>query len=241
MGRGPGGPMHFEQPKKEKPKNLKEFFKLIGTTIGGFFTRLFYIFALVWETRPWILFAMLGVAILDGFLPVVKAVVAAEILNILAAAFSAAIAGNPYDFSVILKPMIIQFVLIFVTSIVSNIGSIVTRISGELVVNTVNVRIMKKAKTVDIASFDRPEFYEKLENASREAGHRPIQIINSTFSIIGTVISIVSFIVILWGISPIAPFIIAALSLPRAIISAPASSTSCTWSPLPPPSRIPLG
>lgn len=222
MGRGPGGPggpMNFEKPKRERPKNLKEFFKLIGSTIGGFFSRLFYIFALVWETRPWILFAMLGIAVLDGFLPVIKAVVAAEILNILASAFSAAIAGNPYDFSVILTPMIVQFILIFVTSIVSNIRTIVTRMSGELVVNTVNVRIMKKAKTVDIASFDRPEFYEKLENASREAGHRPIQIISSTFSIIGTVISIVSFIVILWGISPVAPFIIAALSLPSAIIT----------------------
>ena len=64
---------------------------------------------------------------------------------------------------------------------------------------------MKKAKEVDMASFDRPDFYEKLENASREAGMRPIQIINSTFSIMSTLISAISFIVILWAVSPIAP------------------------------------
>ena len=78
---------------------------------------------------------------------------------------------------------------------------------------------MEKARKIDLASFDDPEFYSRLENANNAAGHRPIQILESTFSIMSTVISMVSFIVILWGISPYAPIIIIALSIPSAVIN----------------------
>ena len=74
--RHPGG-----KQKEERPKTFGEAMRRVGKVIGGFFSRLGYIFKLVWETRPWILFAMLGLAILEGALPVVKALAAAEILN----------------------------------------------------------------------------------------------------------------------------------------------------------------
>jgi len=228
MGPMMGGPANNKK-KSEKippPKRVREVPKYIGAVfmkairaLAGFFSRLIYIFKLVWETRPWILFAMLFFAVIEGVMPVVKALVAAEILNRLAEAFVAATAGSPIDFAVIIKPMILQFVLIFVSSIVSTLDTMVNRISSELVVNTVKLKIMNKAKDVDMASFDDPEFYAKLENASREASMRPIGIINATFSQLCAVISIVSFVVILWGVSPWAPALIAALALPSAIVN----------------------
>ena len=78
---------------------------------------------------------------------------------------------------------------------------------------------MRKAKEIDLASYDDPQYYSKLENASREAGMRPIQILQSTFSIISTLISMISFIIVLVGISRIAPLIIIVLATPTAIIS----------------------
>lgn len=204
---GPHGPN-----REEKHLSVKE-------TLKGFFRRLFYIFGLVFETRPWILFAMLFIAVANGVLPVIKALVSAEILNKLAEAYIFAQNGSPLDITAILKPIIVQFALIFITNIVTNLDTFVTRVSGELVVNTVKLRLMNKAKTVDIGSFDRPEFYEKLENASGEAGHRPIQIISATFRVVCQAISMISFIVILWGVSHAAPFIVALLAVPSAIIS----------------------
>lgn len=115
--------------------------------------------------------------------------------------------------------LLFYFGYLFINRIVAQISSIIMNIAGELVVNHVNVRIMTKAKEIDLADYDRPDFYEKLENASREAGHRPIQILNAGFTIISTVISMVSFIVVLWGVSPAAPVVIALLSIPSAVIS----------------------
>ena len=205
--------------REPKPKNIREVPGYLSRLISKFFSRLFYIFALVWETRPWILFALLFIAIIQGFMPVIRSLVAANILNELTNIVVSLGKGEAVSFDATMKLLIIQFALIFATSIISNVETMVTRISGELVVNHVNVKIMKKAKTVDIASFDRPEFYEKLENASREAGNRPIQILRSSFSIMSTLISMISYIVILWAVSPFAPAIIILLSLPSAIIS----------------------
>ena len=95
----------------------------------------------------------------------------------------------------------------------------VTSIAGELVVNHIKLMIITKAKTVDQRSFDSPAFYEKLENANREAGMRPIGILTATFNVLSAVISVISFIVVLGTLSPYAPLIIIAVSIPGAFVN----------------------
>ena len=81
--------------------------------------------------------------------------------------------------------------------------------------------LKNKAKDLDLASFDRPEFYEKLENANREAGHRPIQVINQTLNIFSNVIKLISYIAILASAEDIwwMALVMAAIAIPRAIIN----------------------
>ncbi|MBO7762960.1 MAG: ABC transporter ATP-binding protein, partial [Clostridia bacterium] len=66
---------------------------------------------------------------------------------------------------------------------------------------------------------DRPEFYEKLENANREAGMRPLMILRATFDMVSAVISAVSFVVILGALHPLAPLFIVIMALPTAIVN----------------------
>ncbi len=221
---GPGGPnrpgpgRRFNSARDElekiKPNSIKEVPIFLKKLLSSFFFRLFYVFRLVWGTRPWILFVMLFMAIFNGVMPVISAYINAALLNSLAAAYIGEV-----GMEVIMKLLLLRFIHFFVNNLVRNINRIVTRIYGELVVQHIKRMIMDKARTIDLASFDDPEFYSRLENANNEAGHRPIQILESTFSIMSTVISMVSFIVILWGISPYAPLIIIALSIPSAIIN----------------------
>jgi ABC-type multidrug transport system fused ATPase/permease subunit len=78
---------------------------------------------------------------------------------------------------------------------------------------------MNKAKTIDVSDFDRPEFSEKLENANREAGMRPIQILHATFNILSAVISAVSFVVILAALHPLAPVVMIVMAIPSTIVN----------------------
>lgn len=228
-----GPPPHnvLDKNRTPLPKNIKEVPKYLKELISSFFSRLIYIFGLVWETAPWILFVMVFMAVFNGAMPVISAAVTANILNALFDAVNTLPTGGmtlAEQFSAMLENeacraivfwLVIQLTCTFVKSLVSNIDTVLTRIYGELVVNHIKVKIMNKAKEVDLASFDMPEFYEKLENANREAGNRPIQVLNATFSIVETMITVVSFIVVLWAVSPIAPVIIATLAIPSAIVN----------------------
>ena len=95
------------------------------------------------------------------------------------------------------------------------------RIAGEKVVKEVKAQIMEKSKEVDLASFDNPAFYEKMENANREAGHRPLHILTETFGVISSIIELTSFLIVLLsapGLSWIT-FVVILVSIPSAVIN----------------------
>ncbi len=225
MGPGFGPPPGFSPRRKEKleiPKTPRAFFAFIKKLVQDFFFRLFYIFKLIWETAPWIVFVMALFCLLNGILPVVGALISRELINDLVTAFSDATGNKEFAVfmsSSIVTLLILMFVHMFLTKITGLANNMVTRLAGERVVNHIKLKIIDKAKNIDSASFDDPSFYERLENANREAGSRPMQILNSAFSIVSTLISVISFIVIVAAISPFAPLLVIALAIPSAIIN----------------------
>ena len=220
---GPGMPrrmgMDNDKLKEPLPKNLKEIPGYLKRVVSKFFKRLFYIFNLVWNTAPWILISLTVIAIFNGLLPVATAWIGAELLNVLADAYTAAIGGASIEFVKIIVLLILEFICIVSKSFFSHLNSLVVRISGEMVANHVKTIIMQKSKVLDLQSFDKPEFYERLENAQREATMRPVQIINATFNSVSTVISVLSFVGILFTVSPWAPLLIISLSLPAGFVA----------------------
>ena len=216
---GPGGmppPLrpNNDKLKPQKPKNIKDIPRYLKELVGGFFGRLFYIFVLVWETKKWIFFALVLIAVLRGTLPIFNAYITAQLLNNLAKAYLGEVGFNSIIFWLIL-----QFSYLFINKIIVFLDTIVTRISGELVTNHIKVKLLNKAKEIDIGRFDIPEFYEKLENANREATMRPLQILNATFNTVSNFITIIGFVVILWSIGPWVPFVLALLGIPTAIVN----------------------
>ncbi len=215
---GPGGlpPMrpNNDKLKPKKPKNFKDIPRYLKELVGGFLGRLFYIFVLVWETKKWIFFALVSISVLRGTLPIFNAYITAQLLNNLAKAYLGEVGFNSIIFWLIL-----QFTYLFINKIIGFLDVVVTRISGELVTNHIKVKILNKAKEIDIGRFDIPDFYEKLENANREATMRPIQILNATFNTVSNFITIIGFVVILWTIGPWVPFILALLGVPTTIVN----------------------
>ena len=84
---GPPSMKASDQNRAQPPKSVKEVPKYIKTLVSTFFSRLFYIFRLVWETAPWILFVMVFMAIFNGIMPVLSAAITAQILNSLVEAY----------------------------------------------------------------------------------------------------------------------------------------------------------
>ncbi|NDJ26044.1 ATP-binding cassette domain-containing protein [Nostoc sp. B(2019)] len=61
----------------------------------------------------------------------------------------------------------------------------------------VNVLILEKALTLDLWQFEDSEFYDKLSNARREASVRPLSLINRTFGLVQSAVSLVTYGVLL--------------------------------------------
>ena len=216
----PGG--RFQYAKVPPPKNIADVPRYLGELLGGFFKRMAYIIRLVWKTGPWILFAMMFFAAFQGVMPVISARISQMVLNSMqSSAAEGSFHGSFGEFfaHAVFFLLVFMFAFNIVNSLVNTLKNTVTRIAGELVVRTVKLEIMHKARELDICSFDLPAFYEKLENANREAGMRPIQILSSTFSIVSAVITLISFIIILASELWWAALVMIAVSVPSAIIS----------------------
>lgn len=203
--------------KPPKPNGLRDFPRYLKELVGGFFVRLAYIVQMVWKTGRWILWMLVLTSVFSGILPIVGSLLSKEILNelqtIISARVAADAAGVSYTVtfwgSMVMLLLAFYFLYRIFTQVVLRVSAAVTRIAGEKVVRYVRLQIMEKAKEVDLASFDLPEFYEKLENANREAGVRPITVLASTFEAVSKLISLIGYGIILitvphmWWVAPV--------------------------------------
>jgi len=225
MNRGtisPPGSMGFQYERVAPPTGINDIPRYLRELLGDFFKIFFYIIALVWHTGPWILFAMSFIAIFQGVTPVIGSLISKEIINEFQVIIEIGI--NEYgEFlsSSVFFLLVFFFVYKFLRQMISTVSHAVNRIAGEKVVRQVKLQIMEKSKEIDIGAYDLPSFYEKLENANREAGTRPISFLSQTFTIISTVIEFISYIIILatapdlWWVM----LIIIGISIPSAVIN----------------------
>lgn len=211
----------YQYDKIPPPKGLSQVPGYVVKIIGGFFYRFSYILSITWKTGPWILFLMSFIALFQGITPAVSAIISSNIINELQKNFVKGPTSLEFLTSSVFFLIIFFFLFKFTRQLVVTLSAAVNRIAGEKVVRHVKLQIMKKSKDIDLSSYDIPQFYEKLENANREAGIRPITILSQTFSFISTTIELVSYAVILATAPDIqlAVVLIVLISIPSAIIN----------------------
>lgn len=81
----------------------------------------------------------------------------------------------------------------------------------------VNVLILEKALTLDLAQFEDSEFYDKLTNARREASVRPLSLVSRTFSLVQNALSLITYGVLLVNFSVWAVIVLILAALPAFI------------------------
>ena len=203
------------------PQSMSDVPRYLHELIGGFCYRLWYIIRLVWETSPAILISLVLIALFNGVMPPVGAIISAKVLNELQLSFGLDAGSAAFFASPVFGLLIFLFSYRILNAVVGRIHSAVVRAAGERVVRHVRLKIMNKAREVDLASYDDPRFYEKLENANREAGHRPIQTLSAALSTVSTLVSLVSYLAILFSAPGMwwAALLIAVMAVPSAIIT----------------------
>ncbi|MBR8836369.1 MAG: ABC transporter ATP-binding protein [Stigonema ocellatum SAG 48.90 = DSM 106950] len=78
----------------------------------------------------------------------------------------------------------------------------------------VNVLILEKALTLDLSQFEDSEFYDKLTNARREASVRPLSLVNRTFGLVQSALSLLTYGILLVKFSLWAVLILIIAAMP---------------------------
>ncbi|AMV71628.1 ABC transporter ATP-binding protein [Desulfuromonas carbonis] len=84
----------------------------------------------------------------------------------------------------------------------------------------INLMILEKALTLQLAHFEDSEFYDKLTRARREASTRPLSLVTRTFGLVQNGISLVSYGVLLVQFSPWTVLILLAGGIPEFLAEA---------------------
>ena len=84
----------------------------------------------------------------------------------------------------------------------------------------VNVMILEKAVTLELAHFENSDFYDKLTRARREASSRPLSLVTRTFGLLQNAISLLSFGSLLISFSPWAVVVLIVAGLPAFLAEA---------------------
>ncbi|HEY5807938.1 MAG TPA: ABC transporter ATP-binding protein, partial [Povalibacter sp.] len=84
----------------------------------------------------------------------------------------------------------------------------------------VNVMILEKALTLELAHFENSDFYDKLTRARREASSRPLSLVVRTFGLAQNAVSLLSYATLLIHFSPWAVAVLILAGLPAFLAEA---------------------
>ena len=165
---------------------------------------------LVWTTSRSLTITLALLTLVGGVLPAVIAYIGQLIVDGVVAAMQSA---NPDTRGVLLLVGLEALVVIAVAATQRGISASQSLLRG-LLGQRVNVMILEKAMTLELAHFEDSEFYDKLTQARREASSRPLSLVNRTFGLVQNAISLTSYSILLFAFSPWAVAILIAAGLP---------------------------
>jgi ATP-binding cassette, subfamily B, bacterial len=163
--------------------------------IPGTLTSLPRVMRLVWSTSA-TLTTLLGLLYLaQGFVPVFSVTITGLVID------SVVKAINIHSTAPIWLPIGLQLGITLFSSLLTNFSNIVQQLLQEQVANRVQLDILKKANTLDLAFFENPEFYDKMRQAANQSTYQPVSMISQTFDLGRTVVTLVSLIFLLFHLA----------------------------------------
>ena len=173
-------------------------------------------FDLVWEAHPPSALAMLGCTLVGALLPASQAWVGKLIVDAVVNAINVR-ASAEMGLQTILPLLIIEFVLVVLQTGNNQARTFTEHVLHSRMNLAINTRIIRKALELDLTHFENAEYYDKLQNARREADWRGLQIANGSFFLIQNIITLFSFGALLLRFSPWLTLILLVATIPAFI------------------------
>jgi ATP-binding cassette subfamily B protein len=169
---------------------------------------------LVWTTNRWLTVVLAVLTLLAGMLPAAMAWVGALIIDAVIAASKAADDSGVISMTRVFTLVAIEAVIVASLTGAQRGISLCQALLRAQLGQRVNVMILEKALTLELAQFEDAEFYDKLTRARREASSRPLSLVKRTFGLVQNLVSLLSYGVLLVQFSPWAVAVLLIAGLP---------------------------
>ncbi|HEY3738731.1 MAG TPA: ABC transporter ATP-binding protein [Bryobacteraceae bacterium] len=123
---------------------------------------------LVWDTSPWLVSASVFFRLLRGLMPLALLWIPKLILDEVVAHLS----HHDRPVGTVWKLVALEFALAGLGDLLSRANTLCDSTLSERFSNRISVRLMEHATRLDLASFEDPVFYDKLERARRQTSGR---------------------------------------------------------------------
>jgi len=170
-------------------------------------------FRLVWDcSRPATL-AMAGLTLLAAALPAAQAWVAKLIVDGVVSSIGQGL--PPVQGLAYVAPYLgMEFGLIFTGAVIGQLRSLAEHLLHSQLTNHVNTLIIRKSLVLDLRFFEDAAFYDKQQNARREADVRALRVVNDGFFLVQDTITLLTLAALLVRFSPWLALILFGAAMP---------------------------
>ena len=175
---------------------------------------------IVWSTSAKLTIAMALTTLFAGVLPAAIASVGGLFVDVVSNAFQDDGSNTAQLRSEALYYVFLEAGLVVLMTGAQRINTVCQSILRVLLGNKINVMILEKALTLELAHFENAEYYDKLVRARREASSRPLSLVIKTFDLFRDIIALITIGIWLFQFSPYAVLLLAVAGVPAFIAEA---------------------
>ena len=158
--------------------------------------------------------------LVSGFLPAVIASVGGLFVDVVSNAFQDDGSNAEQLRNDALYYVFLEAGLVVLMTGAQRISTVCQSILRVLLGNKINVMILEKALTLELAHFEDAEYYDKLVRARREASSRPLSLVIKTFDLFRDVIALTTIGIWLFQFSPYAVLLLGLAGVPAFLAEA---------------------
>lgn len=145
---------------------------------------------LVWSTSPKLTIFLAFLTLVTGLLPAAVAYTGKLIID--SVIFASKTGTDSAQLTALIYLGIEACIIILLEAGRRGLG-ISQSLLRALLGQKVNVLILEKALKLDLSHFENSEFYDKMTRARREASSRPLSLVNKTFNLIQSILSLIAY------------------------------------------------
>ena len=167
---------------------------------------------MVWHTSPGLTAGVAAVTVVRALIPAATIWLTKLVIDAVVEAI--AVGGTDGSVNQVVTLVVLQLVLALLATALDHGGNTMRTLLGDRFSNRINIMILEKAETLDLAYFEDSKFYDMLERARREANMRPAGLVTNTFQLAGSFIQLLSIAALLASLAWWILLVVAVTSIP---------------------------